>query len=75
MDGPMLKVKAESFTKKIGRNNFTATNGWIGLWKMWHKIKFKKAYGETGSADYAGADEWHENKHLELIQRYDLEDI
>ncbi len=29
VDGPMLKVKVERFAKKMGHNNFTATDGWI----------------------------------------------
>ncbi len=75
MDGPMLKVKEESFAKKMGHDNFITMDGWIGHWKMRHDIKFKKARGEKGSTDYAGADEWRENRLPELIQQYSFEDI
>ncbi len=42
----MLKVKVESFVKKMGHHNFIATDGWVVCWKMQQDIKFKKVLGE-----------------------------
>ena len=46
ISGPMLKVKAEEFARRLGSTDFIATDGWLSCWKARHDIKFKRAHGE-----------------------------
>jgi hypothetical protein len=47
----MLKSKSEELAKKLGHNNFKATDGWLSQWKCRFGIKFKKAHSEKNRAD------------------------
>ena len=47
----MLKAKSEVLAKKLGSNDFKATDGWLSRWKARHNIKFKKAHGDKSSVD------------------------
>ena len=64
INGPILKVKSEEFAKKLGRNDFKATDGWLSRWKARHNIKFKKAHGEKASADNDSSDSGKLQKFL-----------
>ena len=33
ISGPILKSKSEELVKKLGHNDFTATDGWLSRWK------------------------------------------
>jgi len=49
VSGPMLKCI--ELSRKIGNNEFIATDGWLSRWKNRHEIKFKRVHGEKASAD------------------------
>uniref|UniRef100_A0A8C4XFI3 HTH CENPB-type domain-containing protein n=1 Tax=Erpetoichthys calabaricus TaxID=27687 RepID=A0A8C4XFI3_ERPCA len=63
--GPILKVKAEDLAKKLGHEEFKATDGWLSRWKSRHEIKFKKPNGEKGSS----------SKLPELLKQFCADDI
>lgn len=44
--------------RKLGQNDFQATDGWLSRWKAWNEIKYKKGYDEKGSADFENAGNW-----------------
>jgi hypothetical protein len=46
VSGPILKSKSEDLTKKLGHNDFKATDGWLSRWKYTYGIKFMKAHSE-----------------------------
>lgn len=75
VSGPMLKGKAEELAKKLGHDDFKATDGWLSRWKSRHEIKFKKAHGEKESADVGGAEEWKLTKLPELLAKFSADDI
>ena len=70
----MLKSKSEEFAKKLGHIDFKATDGWLSRWKIRSGIKFKKAYGEKASADFASAEQW-KLRLSSLLQKFRSEDI
>ena len=75
VSGPMLKCKAEELAKKLGHDDFKATDGWLSRWKFRHDIKFKKAHGEKESADGAGAEDWKSTKLPEIHEKFQADDI
>ena len=75
ISGPILKMKAEEFSHKLGRPDFVATDGWLSRWKARHLIKFKHAHGEKSSADAEAAEEWMSTVLPQLLNEYDPEDI
>ncbi|KII64002.1 hypothetical protein RF11_08812 [Thelohanellus kitauei] len=46
--GQILKTMSEELDKKLGRNDFKATDGWLSRWKARNNINFKKAHDEQG---------------------------
>lgn len=51
VSGPVLKSKSEELAKKLGHNDFKATDGWLSRWKARSGIKFKRVYGEKESVE------------------------
>jgi hypothetical protein len=47
MNGPLLIIKAEEFTKKLSGGEFVCTTGWIDRFKLLHNISFGKVSGEA----------------------------
>jgi hypothetical protein len=62
----MLKSKSQEFVKKLGHNDFTATDGWLSRWKCRFGIKFKNAHGEKESADALSAEQRKDTKLTNL---------
>lgn len=75
VSGPMLKSKAENLAKKLGHDNFKATDGWLSRWKSRHEIKFKRAHGEKDSADGASAELWKSTKLPVFLENFNADDI
>jgi hypothetical protein len=46
--GSRLKSKSR-LAKRLGHNDFRATDGWLSWWKCRLGTKFKKAFGEYGA--------------------------
>ena len=70
LSGPILKEKAENLAKKLGHTNFVAIEGWLSRWKARHKIRYKWAHGEKGSADIKSAEEWTSTILPGLLEEY-----
>jgi hypothetical protein len=70
-----VKKKSEELAKKLGHDDFKATDGWLSRWKCRHDIKFKKSHGEKDSTDVVGAEEWKSKKVPELLQKFCADDI
>ncbi|XP_035212025.1 tigger transposable element-derived protein 6-like [Stegodyphus dumicola] len=75
INGPILKAKSEELAKKLGRNDFKATDGWLSRWKTRHNIKFKKAHGEKGSADKESSEQWKTTKIPTFLENFCADDI
>ena len=75
INGPILKAKSEEFAKKLGRNDFKATDGWLSRWKARHNIKFKKAHGEKASADNDSSEQWKITKIPTFLKNFCADDI
>ncbi|VVC37159.1 DDE superfamily endonuclease domain,Homeobox domain-like,HTH CenpB-type DNA-binding domain [Cinara cedri] len=75
VSGPILKAKSEDLARKVGNDEFKATEGWLSRWKVKHDIKFKRAHGEKASANSDGADEWKLTKLPQILAKISLEDI
>lgn len=75
ISGPLLKMKSEELAKKLGHNDFKATDGWLSRWKARHNIKFKKAHGEKGSADKVSAEQWKNTKIKTYLENFCPDDI
>ncbi|KFM73405.1 Tigger transposable element-derived protein 4, partial [Stegodyphus mimosarum] len=75
INAPILKAKSEELAKKLGRNDFKATGGWLSRWKTRHNIKFKKAHGEKGSADKESSKQWKTTKIPTFLENFCADDI
>ncbi|XP_051170921.1 tigger transposable element-derived protein 6-like [Leptopilina boulardi] len=74
IDGPLLKGKAQVFAKKLGIQNFAASNGWLEGFKKRHNLVFKNKVGEIKSGDQDVCNEWTENLPT-LLKEYDANNI
>jgi hypothetical protein len=75
VSGSMLKSKLEEWAKKLGHNDFKATGGWLSRWKCRFGIKFKKAHGETDSADAVSAEQCKSTQLPNLLQKFCADEI
>lgn len=44
VDGPLMRQKAEELAKKMGKNDFVATEGWFHRWKKRENVAYKRCY-------------------------------
>lgn len=54
----ILIEKANCLAKKLGEEDFRATDGWLTRWKERHGIIYEKLQGEKADADECEAEEW-----------------
>ena len=73
--GPMMQEKALQFGKEMGKQDFTASNGWLHRFKKRNGICYKTAHGEKASCDEAAADEFLEARLADLLEQYDADAI
>lgn len=71
----MLKSKSVELAKRLGPNDFKATDCWVSRWKHKFGIKFKNAHGKMGSADAVSAERWKYTKLLGLLKKFSSDDI
>jgi hypothetical protein len=53
-----VRQKAEELVSTMGKEKFSATDGWNNSWKKRENIVYKNMHGAEKSADLLGADEW-----------------
>jgi hypothetical protein len=46
VDGPLMRQKADELAKKMGKDDFVATEGWFRRWKKRENIIYKRTHGE-----------------------------
>ncbi|KAK7098293.1 hypothetical protein V1264_002625 [Littorina saxatilis] len=75
MNGPILCQKAEEIAKKLGHDDFHASNGWFSRWKKRIGLRFTKLQGEAAGADFDAAKQWKDEKMQELLETYPASSI
>lgn len=75
INGPLLRQKAEDLAKKMGKDDFVATEGWFQRWKKRENISFIKTHGEQGEADFSSAQSWFKTHWTNLLSQYSPSDI
>lgn len=58
VSGPILQEKALEISKKVGLDNFKASNGWLQRFRERHCISFKTVCGQGDSVDRTLANDW-----------------
>lgn len=54
ISGPMIKQAALIYAKKVGNDNFQASNGWLQAFKKRHQLSFKSLPAESQEQSVAG---------------------
>uniref|UniRef100_V5G286 Tigger transposable element-derived protein 4 n=1 Tax=Anoplophora glabripennis TaxID=217634 RepID=V5G286_ANOGL len=72
--GPMLHGKAEDLARKLGHEEFTATDGWLNRWKGRHTIKFQSLW-RKGKCKYGSVKMWKLIRLPEIMKQFSPEDI
>ncbi|CAH0721898.1 unnamed protein product, partial [Brenthis ino] len=71
---PILREKAEEFSKSLGHSSFRASNGWLVNFKKRHELVFRKVCGESASVNNEICDEWIIQLQS-LLKDYELKDV
>jgi hypothetical protein len=69
INGPLMRQKAE-LAKTMGKEKFSATDGWFNRWKKRENIVYKRMHGAEKSAVFLAADEWIEREWPKIIAEY-----
>jgi hypothetical protein len=75
INGPILRQKAEDLAKKMGIDNFIASEGWFHRWKKRENIVYKQTYGEQKDADFSTAENWIKTVWPKIISEYTPDNI
>ena len=70
VDGPLMKTQAEKLAKKMGKEDFCATDGWLARWRRRENISWGKPAGESGEADLPAANAWLRDVWPSLTAEY-----
>jgi hypothetical protein len=52
INGPVVRQKAEKLAKTVGKETFSATNGWFERWKTQQTVVWERMHGAEKSADF-----------------------
>ncbi|XP_022160173.1 tigger transposable element-derived protein 6-like [Myzus persicae] len=75
INGPILRQKAEELAKKMGIENFIASEGWFYRWKKRENIVYKRTYGEQKDADFSAAENWLKTEWPKIISEYTPDNV
>ena len=75
VDGPLMKTQAEKLAKKMGKEDFCATDGWLARWRRRENISWGKPAGESGEADLPAANAWLRDVWPSLTAEYTSDSI
>lgn len=75
ISGPIVKAKAEKFAEQLGINNFKASEGWLGKFKLRHNITYGKINGEARDVDMNVTNNWINTVWPKLKEKYSSDDI
>lgn len=73
INGTLIRQKAEEFAKEMGKENFTATDGWFHRWKKRENIVYKR--GNRKCTDVLSNEMWINTKWPKIIAEYSPENI
>lgn len=65
-----LCVKKQKNSKKMGKDNFIASEGWFHRWKKRENIVYKRTYREQKDADFSAAESWIKTEWPKIISEY-----
>lgn len=74
VSGPMLQEVALDFSKKLGVEKFTASNGWLESFKKRHNISQKVLCGESNDVDTEIVDTFKKSI-VDFMGDYKMEDV
>lgn len=74
ISGPMLQEAASDFAKKIGVEEFTASNGWLESFKKRHNISQRTLCGESNDVDLQIV-ETFKKKISNFVGDYEMKDV
>ena len=72
--GPQLIEKAREIAARLGKHNFTGSNGWLQKWKVRYNIKQVAISGESGDIRLDTVELW-KDRLPELLRGYKKQDI
>ncbi|XP_065218086.1 tigger transposable element-derived protein 6-like [Planococcus citri] len=75
IDGPLLKSKGLEIAKKLGIDNFNASDGWLHRFRSRHGVLHKKISGEAESVDDDCVTSWMKNVLPSLLAGYAPADV
>lgn len=75
VSGDLLKEKAESFTVRMGIEDFKFTDRWLRGFKKRHRILLKKVSGESGAVDQTIVSDYRVTKLQALLREYTPSDM
>lgn len=75
VNGPLMRQKTEELAKKMGRTDFTATDGWFSRWCKQENIVLKKPPEELKDADRPATEKWLSEVWPSACEQYQPEKI
>ena len=75
VSGPILTEKAGRLASELGKPDFKATEGWLNRWKARNSIVYKRAHGESHSANATSAAQWKSDSIPQLLQEFQPSNI
>lgn len=74
VSGPILQEKALEISKKVGMDNFKASNGWLQRFRERHCISFKNVCAQGNSVDKTIVDNWS-TKLKHILNGYEAKSV
>ena len=72
--GSILQQQALKIATSLGKEGFSASEGWLCKWKARYNIKKYNICGESELVDLTVADDWKENLG-QMVHGYNLKDV
>ena len=72
--GRLIQEKAILVSKELGKDDFSASNGWLESWKQRYNIKFSTLCGEGAEVDPTVISDWSQ-RLSSICEGYQPEDI
>ena len=75
LSSELIKIQAGELSKKLGEDDFLASNGWYDRFKKRNELVCKKPCGEGNSVNMDTVENFRSTTAVTLVQRYKPEDI
>jgi hypothetical protein len=70
-----MRQKAEELAKKMGMENFIASERWFHRWKNHENIVYKRTYGEQKDANFSAAENRIKTEWPKIISEYTPDNV